>query len=232
MFYEGLLYASDLAVHANFECWLSLPSHRLTIAIPLHWIWFKSWFTAKKLSRGRKKSETLLAVFGGLPVFEVLIQTSRAVFVFVNSPLEVKTYVLSAGYWMELEKNSCNTPRRRAPQFLEKLTPSWKNCLENIWSFWGETRSLSWHIVKNLLRSVKRSIMMTIVLLVGWFQFFRRNESGLRFAMRKIWRLRNVRSSTIDPLLQSKLSLLSPLLSTILRFPSIIEGLVWLWNSS
>ena len=74
--------------------------------------------------------------------------------------------------------------------------------------------------------------MMTIVLLVGWFQFFRRNESGLRFAMRKIWRLRNVRSSTIDPLLQSKLSLLSPSLRTILRFPSIIEGLVWLWNSS
>ena len=74
--------------------------------------------------------------------------------------------------------------------------------------------------------------MMTIVLLVGWFQFFRRNESGLRFAMRKIWRLRNVRSSTIDPLLQSKLSLHSPLLRTILRFPSIIEGLVQLWNSS
>ena len=81
-----------------------VPSHRLTIAIPLHWIWFNSWFTVKKLSRGRKKSETLLAVFGGLPVFEVLIQTSRAVFVFVNSPLEVKAYVLSAGYWMELEK--------------------------------------------------------------------------------------------------------------------------------
>ena len=40
--------------------------------------------------------------------------------------------------------------------------------------------------------------MMTIVLLVGWFQFFRRNESGLRFPMRKLWRLRNVRFPTID----------------------------------
>ena len=76
--------------------------------------------------------------------------------------------------------------------------------------------------------------MMTIVLLVGWFQLFRRNESSLWFPMRKVWRLRNVRSPIIDPLLQCKFSLLSPSLgaTSAFFFSSFKAGLVWLSNSS
>ena len=76
--------------------------------------------------------------------------------------------------------------------------------------------------------------MMTIILLVGWFQFFRRNESGLRFPMRKIWRLRNVRFPTIDPQFYNVNFLCSRHhCALFLRFfSSFIAGLVWLSNSS
>ena len=76
--------------------------------------------------------------------------------------------------------------------------------------------------------------MMTIVLLVGWFQFFRRNESGLQFPMRKIWRLRNVRSPIIDPQFYNVNFLCSRRhCALFLRFfSSFIAGLLWLSNSS
>ena len=57
-------------------------------------------------------------------------------------------------------------------------------------------------MVKNLLSTVKRSVIMIIVLLVGRFRFLGENESGLRCGLEgtKYGGLRNVRPPIIDPL--------------------------------
>jgi len=47
---------------------------------------------------------------------------------------------------------------------------------------------LSEHVVKKLFRAVNRSVMIIIVLPVGWFRFLGEKESGPWFRMNKIWR--------------------------------------------
>ena len=98
MFYGGLLYSSDLAVQGNFECRFSGT------------FTFNSRFTVKKLSRGCENPLTLLAVFCDLRVFVAVIQTSRAVFVFVNSPLDVETFCPLVTEWMQHHSFFRNLP--------------------------------------------------------------------------------------------------------------------------